>query len=282
VTVVSARAGNCSTGRLNSESCVGACLRAHDVGLEGTLTSIPARDRLIVALDLPTVEEARALVATLGPAVTFYKIGLELVMSGGLGLARELAGAGKKIFLDMKLLDIENTVERATRNAAAAGATFLTVHAHDAKALRAAVAGRSGTDLEILGVTVLTNLDAADIREQGISTSLEDLVARRAGIARDAGCDGVVASGLEAARVRAILGPRMAIVTPGIRLPGGAIGDQARVAKPDAAIAAGADYIVVGRPIHATADPRGTAEAFVQHIEEALAQRTIDPAPRRD
>ena len=167
------------------------------------MADLGARDRLIVALDLPAVEDARALVARLGAAVTFYKIGLELVMSGGLDLARELAGSGKRVFLDMKLLDIENTVERATRSAAAAGATFLTVHAHDAKALRAAVAGKAGTGLEILGVTVLTNLDAADIRQQGIAASPEDLVARRAGIARDAGCDGVVASGLEAARVRA-------------------------------------------------------------------------------
>jgi orotidine-5'-phosphate decarboxylase len=238
------------------------------------LVDLGARDRLIVALDLPAVGDARALVARLGTAVTFYKIGLELVMSGGLDLARELAGSGRRVFLDMKLLDIENTVERATRSAATAGATFLTVHAHDAKALCAAVAGKAGTGLEILGVTVLTNLDAADIRQQGIAGSLEDLVARRAGIARDAGCDGVVASGLEAARMRAILGPRMSIVTPGIRLPGGTAGDQSRVATPGAAIAAGADYIVVGRPIHAAADPRGTAEAFVQQIEEALAKRT--------
>ena len=136
------------------------------------------------------------------------------------------------------------------------------------------VAGRSGTGLQILGVTVLTNLDADDIRQQGIAVSLEDLVARRATIARDAGCDGVVASGLEAGRVRAILGPRMAIVTPGIRLPGGAAADQSRVAGPQQAIAAGADYIVVGRPIHAAADPRGAAEAFVQQIEQALAKRT--------
>jgi orotidine-5'-phosphate decarboxylase len=242
------------------------------------LTSIEPRDRLIVALDLPAVEDARTLIARLGPAVTFYKIGLELVMSGGLDLARELAGAGKKVFLDMKLLDIENTVERATRNAAAAGATFLTVHAHDAKALRAAMAGRSGTGLEILGVTVLTNLDTADIRQQGIAASLEDLVARRAGIARDAGCDGVVASGLEAARVRAILGPHMAIVTPGIRLPGGTAGDQSRVAGPQQAIAAGADYLVVGRPITEADDPATTAELFVQSIEEGLAMRALGPS----
>jgi orotidine-5'-phosphate decarboxylase len=241
------------------------------------LADLGARDRLIVALDLPTVEDARALIAGLGAAVTFYKIGLELVMSGGLDLARELAATGKRVFLDMKLLDIENTVERATRNAAAAGAAFLTVHAHDAKALRAAVAGRAGTDLEILGVTVLTNLDAADIRQQGIAASLEDLVARRAAIARDAGCDGVVASGLEAARVRALLGPHMAIVTPGIRLPGDTAGDQSRVAGPRQAIAAGADYLVVGRPIAAAADPSATAELFVQAIEEGLAMRPLAP-----
>jgi len=238
------------------------------------MASIAAQERLIVALDYARIEDARALVGKLGAAVTFYKIGLELVMSGGLDLARELVGSGKKVFLDMKLLDIENTVERATRNAAAAGATFLTVHAHDAKVLRAAVAGKTGTKLGILGVTVLTNLDDSDIRQQGITDPIGDLVARRASIARDAGCDGVVASGLEAARVRKILGPHMAIVTPGIRLPGGAAGDQARVAGPQEAIAAGADYIVVGRPIHSAADPRRAAETFVEHIEEALERRT--------
>ena len=131
------------------------------------MASISARDRLIVALDLPSVAEARALVAKAGPAVTFYKIGLELVMSGGLDLARELAGQGKQVFLDMKLLDIGNTVERATRNAAATGATFLTVHGHDSKTLRAAVAGKTGTRLKILAVTVLTNLDAADLARTG-------------------------------------------------------------------------------------------------------------------
>jgi orotidine-5'-phosphate decarboxylase len=241
------------------------------------LPSIQPRDRLIVALDLPTVGDARALVVRCGAGVTFYKIGLELVMSGGLDLARELAGAGKRIFLDMKLLDIENTVERATRNAAAAGATFLTVHAHDAKTLRAALAGSSGTGLGILGVTVLTNLDAADIRQQGIAASPEDLVSRRAALARDAGCEGVVASGLEAARVRAILGPRMTIVTPGIRLPGGAAGDQARVAGPREAIAAGADYLVVGRPITSADDPAAVTELFVQGIEEGLSMRALGP-----
>jgi orotidine-5'-phosphate decarboxylase len=241
------------------------------------LASIPARDRLIVALDLATVDAARALVERLGRAATFYKIGLELAMAGGLDLARELNRQGAQVFLDMKLLDIENTVERAVRNAAATGATFLTVHAQDTKTLRAAVAGKAGTALKILGVTVLTNLDQRDLDEQGLAASPADLVLRRAKLAREAGCDGVVASGLEVERVRAAIGPGLAIVTPGIRLPGAAAGDQARVATPEQAIAAGADYIVVGRPITAAADPREAAETFVRAIEEALAARSLGP-----
>jgi orotidine-5'-phosphate decarboxylase len=236
------------------------------------VVTVAARDRLIVALDFPDVEAARALVGQLGPAVTFYKIGLELAMApGAIDLARELSDAGKQVFLDMKLLDIENTVERATRNAAATGATFLTVHAHDTKTLRAAMAGRAGTGLKVLAVTVLTNLDGNDLDEQGIAASLEELAERRAALARAAGCDGVVSSGLEAARVRAVLGPGLVIVTPGIRLADESPGDQARVATPQAAIAAGADYLVVGRSISGAADPPQAAERFVEAIEQALA-----------
>ena len=238
------------------------------------MANIGARDRLIVALDVPTIEAARALVGKLGATVGFYKIGLELVMSGGLDLARELTRDKKQVFLDMKLLDIENTVERATRNAAATGATFLTVHAQDAKTLRAAVAGKAGSNLRILGVTVLTNLDASDLQQQGIGASPADLVAARARLAREAGCGGVVASGQEAARVRAVVGPHLAIVTPGIRLPGDTTGDQARVATPEQAIAAGADYLVVGRPVTAADDPARAAELFVRAIEAGLAKRT--------
>lgn len=241
------------------------------------MAHLGARDRLIVALDLASVGEARTLAAKLGPAITFYKIGLELVMAGGLDLARELSSAGKRVFLDMKLLDIGNTVERAARVAAATGASFLTVHATDGKTLRAAVAGKAGTSLQILAVTVLTNLDAADLAEQGVAGKPEEVVAHRAALARAAGCDGVVASGLEAARVRAVVGPGVAIVTPGIRLPGSDAGDQARVATPQSAIAAGADYIVVGRPISAAADPAQAVEAFVVAIEEALAMRSLGP-----
>lgn len=241
------------------------------------MATIPARGRLIVALDMPSVVEARAFAANAGSAVTFYKIGLELAMSGGLDLVRELAGEGKQVFLDMKLLDIGNTVERATRNAAAMGATFLTVHAHDSKTLRAAVAGKAGTPLKVLGVTVLTHLDAADLAEQGQADAVEALVVRRARIAREAGCDGIVASGLEAAQVRDAVGPGVAIVTPGIRLSGDAAGDQARIATPQIAIAAGADYIVVGRPITTAPEPKQAAENFVQAIEEALAMRSLGP-----
>jgi orotidine-5'-phosphate decarboxylase len=241
------------------------------------VVSITARDRLIVALDLPSVAEARAFVHRMGDEVTFYKIGLELVMNGGLALVPELTGRGKQIFLDMKLLDIGNTLTRATRNAAATGATFLTVHGHDGKTLRAAMEGKAGTNLKVLAVTVLTNLDGDDLREQGHDGTVGDLVARRARLAHDAGCDGIVASGLEAAKIREIVGPGVAIVTPGIRLDSDEAGDQARPATPQTAIVAGADYLVVGRPITAAPDPRRAAEAFVLAIEEALAMRSLGP-----
>jgi orotidine-5'-phosphate decarboxylase len=241
------------------------------------MSDIAARDRLMVALDMPRVEEARDLIARLGDAVSFYKIGLELVMSGGLELARELVRDGKQVFLDMKLLDIGNTVERATRAAAATGVTFLTVHGHDTKTLRAAVSGKAGTSLKILSVTVLTHLDANDLHEQGVAASPEELVVRRARIAQAAGCDGIVSSGQEAARVRAAVGSGTLIVTPGIRLPTDDAGDQARVATPHSAIAAGADYLVVGRPITSADDPRRAAQMFVASIEEALALRSLGP-----
>lgn len=228
-----------------------------------------ARDRLIVALDVPDAEAARALVRRLGDAVTFYKVGLELVMRDGLGLVRELAGQGHKVFLDMKLLDISNTVERATRNAAASGATFLTIHAHDSKTMQAAAAGRAGTALKVLGVTVLTSLDARDLAEQGLSEEPETVVLRRAKAAKAAGIDGVVASGQEAGLIRAAVGAGFAIVTPGIRFADNAAGDQARVTTPQTAIAEGADYLVVGRPITAAADPKAAAERFVSAIAEA-------------
>jgi orotidine-5'-phosphate decarboxylase len=240
-------------------------------------TPLP-RDRLIVALDLPSVGDARRMVDRIGDTVSFYKVGLELVMAGGLDLARELADSGKQVFLDMKLLDIGNTVERATHSAAATGATFLTIHGHDSKTMRAAVSGKKGTGLKLLAVTVLTNLGEDDLREQGLARSAEDMVAHRAALARDAGVDGVVASALEAARVRQVVGPDMAIVTPGIRLPEDDAGDQTRVATPQIAIAAGADYLVAGRPITVAADPREAARIFVEGIEEGLSLRSLGPS----
>ncbi len=228
-----------------------------------------ARDRLIVALDMPALEEAQRLVTSLGEAVTFYKVGLELVFAGGLGLASNLRRDGKHVFLDMKLLDISHTVERAVANASELGLNFLTVHGHDLKTLRAAVSGRGASKLKLLAVTVLTNLGPDDLKMQGTSLSPADLVLHRAALAREAGFDGVIASGQEAARIREMAGPGFLIVTPGIRLPGGTTDDQERVATPESAIMAGADYLVVGRPITQASDPRIAAESFVQHIRDA-------------
>jgi orotidine-5'-phosphate decarboxylase len=229
-----------------------------------------ARDRLIVALDVPGVEQARALIDALQDSVGVYKIGLELLFSGGLLLASELASRGHRVFIDAKLLDIEATVERATAAIARTGAEFLTVHALDCKTLDAAVRGRAGTKLKLLGVTVLTNLDRDDLKEQGISRDPQELAIYRAMLAQEARFDGVVASGQDAAALRQALGPTMLIVTPGIRPEGNARNDQTRIVTPATAITAGADYLVVGRPITAAPDPRKTAEAIVTEIESAL------------
>lgn len=237
------------------------------------MSHITARDRLIVALDMPTLAEAQALVATLGDTVSFYKVGLELVFAGGLELARMLKGEGKHVFLDMKLLDIGNTVERAVANATELGVNFLTVHGHDLKTLQAAVAGRGNSSLKLLAVTVLTNLTAQDVAQHGSTLSPEELVLRRAILAREAGFDGVIASGQEAGRIREAVGEGFLIVTPGIRLPGSATDDQQRITTPDNAIAAGADYIVVGRPITQADDPKTVAVTFISHIREAHEKR---------
>lgn len=228
-------------------------------------------DRLIVALDMPTIEEAERLVATLGGTVTFYKVGLELLFAGGLGLADRLKAQGKRVFLDMKLLDIGNTVERAVANAAELGLDFLTIHGTDLKTLRAAVAGREKSRLKLLAVTVLTNLDEDDLKQQGSVMCPKDLVLHRARLAHEAGCDGVIASGQEAAAIRAAIGPGFLIVTPGIRLAGGTTDDQERITTPESAIRSGADHIVVGRPITQADDPKAAAEIFFHHIREARA-----------
>jgi len=235
---------------------------------------IPARDRLIVALDLPSVPDAEAMVARLGEGVSFYKVGLELIYAGGIDFARRLVGEGKQVFLDGKLLDIDNTVAGAVRSIVPLGVTFLTIHAYP-KAMRAAVEARGEAPLRLLGVTVLTSMDDADLRDAGFAGSAAALVADRAADARAAGMDGIVASPAEAAAVRAVVGPGLAIVTPGVRPAGAASGDQKRVATPASAIRAGADYLVVGRPVTTVSDPRAAADGIVAEIETALEARQV-------
>lgn len=227
------------------------------------------RDKLIVALDYSNAAEARALVERLGDSVSFYKVGLELLFHDGLALAHDLKAGGKRVFLDMKFLDIGNTVEKAVAAVAGFGFDFLTIHGTDSKTMRAAVKGRGSAPLKLLAVTVLTSLDQNDLGEQGISLSPRDLVLRRAKLARDAGCDGVIASGQEAGAVRAAVGPGFLIVTPGIRLPGGDAGDQTRITTPEDALRAGADHLVVGRPITAASDPKAAAERVLEHVAAA-------------
>jgi orotidine-5'-phosphate decarboxylase len=228
-----------------------------------------SRERLIVALDVPSVEDAKALIDKLGDSVGVYKIGLELLFSGGFALARELALEGRAVFVDAKLSDIEATVERATAVIAESGAAFLTVHAMDRKTIAAAVRGRGDTKLKLLGVTVLTNLARADLAEHGIDEAPLAVVQRRAMMARDGGFDGVIASGKEARALRERL-RQILIVTPGIRPAGADTQDQTRVVTPQVAIKAGADYLVVGRPITRAADPRKAADAIVAEIAAAL------------
>ena len=228
-----------------------------------------AKDRLIVGLDVPTVQKAEHVVETLGDTVSFYKIGYQLVFAGGLQLARDLAADGKSVFLDMKLLDIDNTVAKGVENVAAMGLSMLTIHAYP-KAMRAAVEAARGSGLCLLGVTVLTSMDEADMAEAGYALSPADLVARRAEQARAAGMGGIVCSAQEASAVRAIVGPAMAVVTPGIRPAGSAAGDQKRVMTPQDAIAAGASHLVVARPIVAADDPKAAAAAIVAEIQQSI------------
>lgn len=227
------------------------------------------RERLIVALDLPSVEQAQAMVARLGEAVSFYKIGYQLAFAGGLAFAQGLIGSGKRVFLDLKLHDIGNTVARGVESIARLGATFLTVHAYP-QTMHAAVEARKGTTLRILGVTVLTSYDDADLAAAGYDFTVAELVAERASQARDIGLDGLVCSPAEAEIVRPIIGPGMVLVTPGIRPEGADRDDQKRIMTPAAAIAAGADYLVVGRPILEAPDPRAAAEGIVREIANAL------------
>ena len=228
-------------------------------------------ERLIIALDLPTVDAAQDAVDAVGDAGRFYKIGYQLMPIGGLQLAERLSAAGKKVFLDFKFHDIGATVERGVASVAKFGGDFLTVHA-EPDVLKGAVEGR-GDDprLKILAVTVLTSLDQESLARAGIDIPLEDLVLKRAAFAAEAGVDGVVASAREARAIKDRFGDALTIVTPGVRPAGASANDQKRVVAPGDAISAGADYLVVGRPIIAATAPAEAADAIIREIADAGA-----------
>lgn len=226
------------------------------------------RDRLIVALDISSVAEARRLVETIGDDASFYKIGHQLAFAGGLDFVRELKGQGCKVFLDLKLLDIDNTVEKGVESVLALGADMLTIHAYP-KAMAAAVKAAAGTPLCLLGVTVLTSMDDRDLADAGYAVGARDLVLRRAVQAKEAGMGGIVCSAHEVAAVKAATGGTLALVTPGIRPSGAEHGDQKRVMTPGEAISAGSTHIVVGRPVTGAADPAAAARAIVTDIAAA-------------
>jgi orotidine-5'-phosphate decarboxylase len=232
-------------------------------------TDIAPRDRLIVALDLPDIAQAEAMIARLGDSVSFYKIGYQLAFAGGLALVPTLASSGKKVFIDLKLHDIGNTVSRGVESIARLGATFLTVHAYP-QTMKAAVEGRAGSGLGILAVTVLTSYDEADLVAAGYRLGVSDLVQMRAKQAEGLGVDGLVCSAEEVGTLRGIVAPKTCLVTPGIRPSGSAAGDQKRIMTPARAIAAGSDYLVVGRPVLAADDPKPVAEAIHAEIAQAL------------
>ncbi|UXN02751.1 MULTISPECIES: orotidine-5'-phosphate decarboxylase [unclassified Bartonella] len=226
------------------------------------------RDRLIVGLDVATVSEANAIIKTLGDNATFYKIGHQLAFTGGLDFAKELIQDGKKIFLDMKLLDIDNTIAGGVSSILNLGVSMLTLHAYP-KAMQAAVEAAKGSDLCLLGVTVLTSMDAQDLKDAGYNDTPQDLVLKRAKQARDIGMGGIVASANEAMALRQVIGNTMALVTPGIRLSGTDHGDQKRVMTPFDAIRAGASHLVVARPIIKAEDPVLVTQSILEEMEKA-------------
>jgi orotidine-5'-phosphate decarboxylase len=232
-----------------------------------TAMQLEPRERLIVALDVPSVEAAQTMVARLGETVSFYKIGYQLAYAGGLAYAPALVAAGKRVFLDLKLHDIGPTVAEGVRSVSRLGATFLTVHAYP-QTMKAAVEAREA-GLHILAVSVLTSYDDADLAAAGYDFTVPELVAERAAQARDIGVDGLVCSGEEAKNVRNIVGDKLRLVVPGIRPAGAEAGGQKRIMTPSSAIAAGADYLVVGRPVIAAADPKAAAAAIIEEISRA-------------
>lgn len=223
------------------------------------------RERVIVALDLPDVNAARAMVERLGPDGVFYKIGYELAFVGGMSLAQELIRAGKQVFLDLKLHDIPNTIEKGVGQIAGLGARFLTVHAYP-QTMKAAAKAAAGSGLMVLGVSVLTSMDDADMAEAGFAKGVADMVPMRARQARAAGLGGLVCSATDLPLVRAAVGQDLVLVTPGIRPAGDAVGDQKRVMGPAEAVQAGATHLVIGRPITAAADPAAALKRILDEL----------------
>ena len=233
---------------------------------------IPARDQLIVALDVSSAAHARKIVSSLGDSVSFYKVGLQLYTSEGPSIVRDLIGAGRRVFLDLKYHDIPNTVGAAVREAGALGVSLLTVHGTGgSKMLRAATeaARESNPAMKVVAVTVLTSMEEEDLNEVGVPGNLEQQVAQIADLSLKAGCDGVVSSAREVKLLRAQLGNQFLVVTPGVRPAGAARGDQARVVTPAEAIASGSTHLVVGRPITGAPNPLEEAEKIIREIEHA-------------
>lgn len=232
---------------------------------------VDAKDRLIVALDCDSLAKATAFVEELEGLVSFFKVGIELQLAEGMPAVEYLKSKGKKVFLDLKYFDVPETVERAVHQAATLGVTFLTIHGNG-RNIEAAVRGRGDHDLKLLSVTVLTSLDADDIKDLGFQCSVEELVLHRAKKALEAGCDGVIASGQEASKIREFLGDKLLIVSPGIRPRGFPKQDQKRAVSPQAAVLGGADYLVVGRYITTDPYPRKAAEKMIAEMQGAFAR----------
>jgi orotidine-5'-phosphate decarboxylase len=238
---------------------------------------VSPHERLIIALDVASIEEAERLVSRIGEVGVFYKIGMELVYAGGLSLVQRLVGENKKVFVDLKLHDIPNTVERATAQIARLGASFLTIHAYP-QTMKAALAGAAGSKLKLLGVTVLTSMNDKDLVEAGYASGVETTVVHRARQAKSRGLAGLVLSPREVRMVRGVVGDHLILVTPGIRPKGSGAGDQKRVMTPAEAIVAGADHIVVGRPVTGAQDPKAAATAIIAEIE---SERDCKAPPAR-
>lgn len=238
-----------------------------------------SHDPVIIALDVASAGEARALVAKLGETATFYKVGMELYAAAGMEFVRELTGAGKRVFLDLKFYDIGETVKRAVMQVAQTGVTFLTVHASGG-VMRAAVEGRGASGLKLLAVTVLTSVDQKDLEEDGCrNIAIEELVRLRVHNAVSTGVDGIVCSPLEVRSARVLAGPDRVLVVPGVRSAGRAAGDQKRVATPAEAMRAGADYLVIGRQVTRASDPHGEVERVREELSAAAGAAGAASSP---